>query len=93
MLSARGRKGAIIAWDAKQADGPFMCPGCRQEVILKQGYITIHHFAHKPGAECPYHDYHQGESTLHLGAKKEIYDALLRHPAVSRLQLERYMTS
>ena len=91
MLSARGKNGTIIAWNAKQDDGPFLCPGCRQEVILKKGYINIHHFAHKPGAECPYNDYHQGESSLHLSAKKAIYEALLMHPEVSRLQLERYM--
>jgi len=91
MLSARGKNGAVIAWEAQQDDGPFLCPGCRQPVILKKGYINVHHFAHKPGTECPYSDYHQGESLLHLRAKKEIYDTLKVHPDVSRLQLERYL--
>jgi competence protein CoiA len=91
MLSACGKHGWIIAWDATHHDGPFLCPGCRQEVILKKGYVNVHHFAHKPGVECPYSDYHQGESSLHLLAKKEIYNALQAHPRVLRLQLERYM--
>lgn len=91
MLSARGKNGFIIAWDAKQNDGPFTCPGCRQEVILKKGYVNVHHFAHKPGVECPYSDYHQGESPQHLGTKKAIYETLKNHPDVARLQLERYL--
>lgn len=91
MLSARGKNGTIIAWDAQLKDGPFLCPGCRQKVILKKGYVNVHHFAHTQGSECPYSDYHQGETTLHLRAKKEIYDTLKAHPHVSRLQLERYM--
>lgn len=91
MLSAHGKNGTVIAWEAQQEDGPFLCPGCRQSVILKKGYINVHHFAHKPGAECPYSDYHQGESLQHLGTKKAIYDALKNHPRVSHLQLERYL--
>jgi len=91
MLTARGKKGYVIGWEVSPDDGPFLCPGCRHEVILKKGYINIHHFAHKPGVDCPYSDYHQGESPQHLGAKKAIYDALHNHPRVSRLQLERYL--
>lgn len=53
--------------------GPsYACPNCGEEVILKQGRIVIHHFAHKPPTEC---SWAKGETREHLLAKTVIRDA------------------
>ena len=53
--------------------GPkYFCPNCRTEVILKQGRIKIHHFAHKPPTDCTWAS---GETREHLLAKTVIRDA------------------
>lgn len=93
MLTARVKDGnTVIGWEVTSKDGPFQCPGCKHELLLKKGYINVHHFAHRSGSDCPYREYHQNESPQHLGAKKAIYDALKANPRVSLLQLERYMS-
>jgi len=52
--------------------GPtYHCPGCGQEVVLKQGRRVIHHFAHKPPVTC---SWATGETSLHLKAKEAFYD-------------------
>jgi competence CoiA-like predicted nuclease len=30
----------------------FTCPKCKDQLILKQGDIVIHHFGHYPGSVC-----------------------------------------
>lgn len=53
--------------------GPkYHCPNCRAEVILKQGRIVIHHFAHRPPTDC---SWASGETREHLLAKTVIRDA------------------
>ena len=53
--------------------GPsYFCPNCRAQVILKQGRIIIHHFAHKPPTQC---SWASGETREHLLAKTVIRDA------------------
>lgn len=64
----------IIASAASKPDGPFVCPQCADEVILRKGMIKIPHFAHKPLANC---EFGTGESEAHRQCKTEIYDALL----------------
>lgn len=55
------------------AKGPqYSCPNCRAEVILKQGRIVIHHFAHKPPTDC---SWASGETREHLLAKTVLRDA------------------
>ena len=49
----------------------YHCPGCGQEVTLKQGRKVIHHFAHKPPVTC---SWAAGETVLHLKAKEAFYD-------------------
>lgn len=68
-----GRK--VLAHDVTKADGPFMCPKCAEETILKKGMIKVHHFAHKPPINC---EYGQGESEEHRRCKNEIYEHLCR---------------
>lgn len=45
----------------------YRCPMCETAVILKRGRKVAAHFAHLPGAECPFAE---GESWRHLEAKR-----------------------
>lgn len=75
-----------LAFQTDKSDGPFLCPCCKEEVILKKGKIKEHHFAHKPPVAC---QYGKGETELHYKAKREIYQALVEHPNCSKCELER----
>lgn len=44
----------VAAWDQQKIDGPFSCPVCVEETILKKGAMKVHHFAHKPPITCEY---------------------------------------
>lgn len=44
-------------------DGPFECPECSSEVILKAGRIIVPHFAHRAQAACTWGE---GESERHM---------------------------
>ncbi len=97
MKIAKCKNGYILALKAELEDGPFRCPECRCEVILKKGDIYTHHFAHNPGEGCAMGDVADGEwtgeSQLHQYAKKEMYEALSKHPNVTNLKVERYLGS
>lgn len=67
------------------ADAPFICPQCHKEVMLCRGGAATVHFVHRASLPC---SYDAGESEAHRRAKNEIYEALLRHPDASRVQLE-----
>ncbi len=73
------------AREAVKTDGPFLCPACNRDVILKKGTIVIHHFAHKPDSDCAYG---QGETRAHMEAKYGIRDLLKSHPKVKTVELE-----
>src|SRR6266699_6573374 len=89
MLSAYNTHGEdMVAWEATRADGPFYCPECHEEVVLKKGTIKEHHFAHLPPSDCTYG---VGESGEHREAKRANYEALRTHPDVSQVQVERYL--
>ena len=49
----------------------YICPECREEVVLKKGKILTHHFAHKSNSDCARS---KGESKEHLRAKILIYE-------------------
>ena len=86
MLKAHTAAGiAIEGMVANNADGPFYCPKCKEEVHLKQGIVRIPHFAHFPESTCTYAG---GESEAHLNCKWNIYTALKRNPACQTVQLE-----
>jgi competence CoiA-like predicted nuclease len=88
MLSAQSKLGDVLAWDVTKEDGPFSCPACKEEVLVKKGRVRVHHFAHIPPCDCIYG---VGESEIHRTAKVEIYQALSKHSQVTKLKLERYM--
>src|SRR5258708_5628992 len=49
MLSAQNDQGKEVQAEAVEwEDGPFYCPGCGEEVILKQAPIKIPHFSPYP---------------------------------------------
>ena len=90
MLSAYNQSGEeVLAEEVELSDGPFYCPACRQELILKQGRKVVAHYAHWPDAECEYTN--EGESEEHRLAKQEISQALLDIPGVTDVRLERYL--
>jgi competence protein CoiA len=82
--SHRGEK--CISWETEKTEGPFVCPGCSCEVILKKGKIKEHHFAHKPPFDCTYGT---GESQIHYKCKREIFEALLKHPDCIECEIEK----
>ena len=42
----------VTAYLASKAQGPFICPDCGDEVILKIGKRTVNHFAHVNPFAC-----------------------------------------
>jgi competence protein CoiA len=89
MLSANNQHGDLVtAWDVTKAQGPFFCPECDEQVIVKKGSYKIHHFAHQASSACRYR---VGESEEHQQAKYEIYEALRHHPSVTKLAVERHL--
>src|SRR5713101_5175851 len=89
MLSAYNQSGEVMATQVSPEDGPFYCPACREQVILKQGRNVIAHFAHYPETACTYTG--EWESDEHRLAKLEIYQALVQASGVTDVRLERYL--
>src|SRR2546430_5619246 len=90
MPSAMNQTCQVLASSVSKVDGPFTCPMCMCEVLVKKGRVKIHHFAHIPPTICAYG---QGESEEHRRAKLEIFDALSHNPLVSKLRLERSLVN
>jgi len=76
----------VVAWEVTKEQEPFFCPECEEQVVVKKGSYKVHHFAHKPSSVCTYGI---GEGEEHRQAKYEIYEALRRHPDVTKLAVER----
>ena len=75
-----------LAWETEKSQGPFSCPECKGDVILKKGRVREHHFAHRPPFTC---QYGSGESEIHYRAKRELFTALSAHPRCNKCELER----
>ena len=90
MLCAKRKSDSktAIAIDEPKGKGPYACPACESEVILRKGSIRVSHFAHKPPVTCTYGI---GESDEHRRCKIAIFTALQTLPNVSKLQLERFL--
>ena len=76
----------VAAWDQHKNDGPFSCPFCIEETILKKWTMKVHHFAHKPPITC---EYGGGESERHRECKLTIYDGLRHHQRFLDVEIER----
>ena len=75
----------VLAWAADRNDRPFHCPECRAQVILKQGAVRVHHFAHVPPVIC---QYGRGETESHRRCKQALYEGLRTSPGVAHVELE-----
>jgi competence protein CoiA len=75
----------VFANASQKKEGPFYCPGCRHELVLKKGRIKVHHFAHKPPFHC---SRGEGESEAHRKCKESIYRSLKNIPHVTNLDVE-----
>jgi hypothetical protein len=75
----------VTAYLSSKAHGPFKCPDCGDEVILKTGKRTVNHFAHVNPLACQYAD---NESDEHRRCKMEIFQALQKEPHVRNVALE-----
>jgi len=85
LVAISNNKISLPAWVAEREMSPFICPECRQKVVLHKGQVRVHHFKHKPPITCPYGS---GETDEHFIAKKGIYDALAGHPNVTKTEIE-----
>lgn len=74
------------AWLVDRSDGPFYCPECSEEVVLKKGKIKIPHFAHRACVDCVYS---VNESQKHLMVKRAIYESLKTRLGCTKCELER----
>lgn len=85
LTSLDGRGERCLAADTQREQGPFRCPECAKEMLLKKGTILVHHFAHRPPVNCAYGS---GETMDHMRAKAAIHAVLKESPRVSKLALE-----
>lgn len=90
MFSALMRgKMRIVSFKAEKSDGPFYCPECGDEVILRKGDIRVPHFAHTtPDAQCDMRMYSEAESPQHRLVKFDIYSGLKRSGKFTVVDME-----
>jgi len=86
LVALNEEKLRCFAWLTEKDDGPFVCPECLSEVIIKKGWVKEHHFAHIPPYTC---QYGSGESQTHYKAKRELYNHLNNHPSCDKCEVER----
>ena len=76
----------VFARNSTKEEAPFLCPSCKNKLILRKGNIKIHHFAHKPPISC---SYGEGETEAHRRCKETIYESLKKAPNVSFVDVEK----
>src|SRR5436853_7150402 len=76
----------VLADRETKSNGPFFCPECEKEVVLRKGIIRTSHFAHRFSGLCKHG---AGETDSHRRCKQAIYQALLRSSHVTKVALER----
>lgn len=85
MLTAINDKGQrVIGWEANK-ENSYYCPSCEEKLIIRQGEIKIHHFAHVAETKCKYGI---GETEEHLLMKKSLYQKFLHCNLYKNVQLE-----
>lgn len=85
MITAIDEKGnQVVGWDAEK-ESRYYCPGCEEKLILRQGEIKVHHFAHIAENGC----WHGApETELHLWIKKYLYQKFLGSSLYQEVKLE-----
>ena len=76
----------VMARDSVKSHGPFLCPKCHSQTVLRKGRVKVHHFAHKPPVFC---QYGQGESDVHRECKQSLFNCLSQIPAIGACELEK----
>ncbi|MDK9723145.1 MAG: competence protein CoiA family protein [Rhodospirillales bacterium] len=71
--------------DSAKKGAKYQCPHCHEVVILKQGRIRTHHFAHKPPVGCAWG---KGETHEHREAKKLFRDEFVRRGLRAEVECE-----
>lgn len=85
MLTAVNDKGQkVVGWEANK-ENSYYCPSCEEKLIIRQGEIKIHHFAHVAETKC---QYGTGETEEHLLMKKSLYQKFLKTNLYKEVQLE-----
>ena len=69
MLVAHQKEGGPVEAFSAEKGNAFVCPGCKESVILKKGHVVVHHFAHYPDSRCAFGT---GETFAHLKAKSDM---------------------
>ncbi len=77
---------SVIAASESRSNGPFLCPECRETVLLRKSSVRTSHFAHSPKSLCRLGAL---ETEAHRKCKQGIYEALLKEPNVKNAALER----
>jgi competence protein CoiA len=86
MLAAEAQSSErVVAFSTPRSAGPFSCPECGAEVIIKKGKVRIHHFAHRTKSQCAHGD---GETDTHRRAKEAIFRMLTRSSGVEDCRIE-----
>lgn len=87
MLAALSKSNyKCLAWETEKVNGPFFCPVCQGQVVLKKGKIKEHHYAHRDNSGCMYGT---NETQIHYKCKREIYQALLSHKKCLQCEMEK----
>lgn len=85
MLTAVSDKGEkVIGWKAEKA-GSYYCPGCEEKLILRQGELKVHHFAHIAESVC---GYVTNETEKHLLMKQSLYNQFINSNLYKNVELE-----
>jgi competence protein CoiA len=86
MLSALRKSGETsLAFSESKSNAPFVCPECREEVILKTGPVVTPHFSHRASSLCRFTT---NETEAHRRCKLEIFNYLLKQKNVTDVRLE-----
>lgn len=85
MITAISDKGERVAgWKADKTNS-YYCPGCEEKLILRQGEIKVHHFAHIAEGTC---EYIANETEQHLWMKQYFYNELSKSNLYKKIELE-----
>ncbi|MDY0270585.1 competence protein CoiA [Trichloromonas sp.] len=75
----------VFARESTKEESPFVCPRCKNELVIRKGNIKIHHFAHKPPFNC---SHGEGETEAHRRCKESIYNNLKSKTNVTHVDVE-----
>lgn len=70
MLTAKLGNNRVFASQVDDRKALYICPVCKEAVVLKKGKIKIHHFAHKRDSECDW----ENETQAHMKAKLDFFN-------------------